>query len=464
VSAAARRGERAQRAAEAWDRWRWTNALLAFAEHATDGPVGTGGAHASAGPLGDVAVSVKDVFTVRGMVSRAGSLALDPAPADRDAVAVGRLRAAGAAIVAKGHCAEFAIGVTRTETRLGGSVLHPFDPHRSPGGSSGGDAVAVAAGVVDVALAGDYGGSVRWPAQAVGVYGLRTTAGMVPLDGRIPGAGATRADPTPGPPRRTTLQGQLEAVGLLARDPALLRRVLSVLAAQARPAEQAWPRVRLALTSSPEVGPLGADATAALGAVAAAAEALGWEVVDPGPVLAGAAESYATLRAGLDDLDDLRRLVSGREELLCADTLGALACAETTELCDTSALADARRTQAAVVARMTALFRSADALVLPVAAVGGTGGSDTVRVGGRWLDPAALMAHCRAVSVTGLPALSLPAVVGDDGRPVSVQIVGPSGADDRCCALGGALAAVLALPEPAAMGWGRSPGAGGARR
>jgi amidase len=421
-------------AARTWDNYRSTNALLAVDLHAEV---------ASEGPLAGLAFSVKDVFDTAGLASTGGSLLFEGRVPPTDAVAVDRLRRAGATLFAKGNCAEFGIGL-HTETRLGGRVLHPTDEHRSTGGSSGGDAVAVATGIVDFALAGDYGGSVRWPAQAVGVHGLRTSVGLVPRTGRIPGSGATLACPTPAPPDMTSLQGRLEVIGLFASTPGLLSRVLTVIAG---PDGQDWagrsgpgpagPRTgRVAVTTGREIAPVADDVVAALGVATAAARSSGYEIVDAHGILQDAVDLYARLRATLDDLVDLRRLSAGHEDRLCPGTQRALAAAPGPGG-ETLALDQARA--ATVVDRVVALLTTVDALLLPVAPVAATGPDGGARVAGRWLDDVELMAHCRAVSLTGLPALSMPVGTGPNG-PVSVQVVGAPGGDWTCCELAGELA------------------------
>src|SRR4051794_8137530 len=120
-----------------------------------------------AGPLCGVPFTVKDVIATAGTPTRCGSAAfVDNVPAV-DAVAVRRLRAAGAILIAKTNCPEFAFGVT-TDNQVYGVTTNPWGAH-SPGGSSGGEAALVASGASPLGLGTDYGGSLRWPAQCCGV-------------------------------------------------------------------------------------------------------------------------------------------------------------------------------------------------------------------------------------------------------------------------------------------------------
>lgn len=139
-------------------------------------------------PLAGLAVSVKDLFDVTGQVSRAGSTVLADAPVARqDALAVARLRAAGAALIGRTNMTEFAysgVGVNPHYGTPANAVA--TDLPRIPGGSSSGAAVSVAAGAAFVGLGSDTGGSIRIPAALHGIVGFKNTQRLVPLDGTVP--------------------------------------------------------------------------------------------------------------------------------------------------------------------------------------------------------------------------------------------------------------------------------------
>ncbi|HEX6678667.1 MAG TPA: amidase [Actinomycetes bacterium] len=132
------------------------------------------------GPLHGLPVAVKDLIDVAGVVTAAGSPKLAANRAERDAPLVERLRAAGAVVVGKTRTHEFAYGVLTPGT------VNPWDESRIPGGSSGGSAAAVAAGLVRLALGSDTAGSVRIPAACCGVVGFKPTYGAVPTSGVQP--------------------------------------------------------------------------------------------------------------------------------------------------------------------------------------------------------------------------------------------------------------------------------------
>jgi aspartyl-tRNA(Asn)/glutamyl-tRNA(Gln) amidotransferase subunit A len=184
--------------------------------------------HAADGPLAGVRVGLKDNIDTAGVRTSCGSAFFADRVPDIDAVVVTRLVDAGAEIVAKTNLSEFAIGLT-SQNSASGPVRNPWDPARIPGGSSGGSAAAVAVGLVDLALGTDTGGSVRLPAAACGVTGLRPSVGTVPDAGTFPMceivdtvgvlartvpmvarafavlAGRSVRDPVPAPPRRIGL-------------------------------------------------------------------------------------------------------------------------------------------------------------------------------------------------------------------------------------------------------------------
>lgn len=172
---------------------------------------------ADLGPLHGVPMTVKDAFAVEGMHTTWGEPAFAEHVADRDAAVVERLRAAGAIVVGKSNVHHMLADFGRTVNPLYGRTLNPRDPARTPGGSSGGAAAAVAAGLSYLEYGSDLAGSIRIPAAHCGVYGLKPTAGTVPLRGFQP----------PGPPAEPGRDFP-SAAGPLARSAADLRLALGV--------------------------------------------------------------------------------------------------------------------------------------------------------------------------------------------------------------------------------------------
>jgi aspartyl-tRNA(Asn)/glutamyl-tRNA(Gln) amidotransferase subunit A len=137
------------------------------------------------GPLHGVPISIKDIIDVRGLPTTAASKVREGCVAARDATSVAHLRQAGAVFVGKTNLHEFAFGTTNEDSAFG-PARNPYDPSRSPGGSSGGSAASVAAGMALATVGTDTGGSIRIPAAACGLVGLKPTLGEVSIDGVVP--------------------------------------------------------------------------------------------------------------------------------------------------------------------------------------------------------------------------------------------------------------------------------------
>jgi aspartyl-tRNA(Asn)/glutamyl-tRNA(Gln) amidotransferase subunit A len=137
------------------------------------------------GPLHGVPLSIKDILDIRGLPTTAASRVREGHVAERDASAIAHLRQSGAVFVGKTNLHEFAFGTTNEDSAFG-PARNPHDPTRSPGGSSGGSAASVAAGMALATVGTDTGGSIRIPAAACGIVGLKPTLGEVSIDGVVP--------------------------------------------------------------------------------------------------------------------------------------------------------------------------------------------------------------------------------------------------------------------------------------
>jgi aspartyl-tRNA(Asn)/glutamyl-tRNA(Gln) amidotransferase subunit A len=137
------------------------------------------------GPLHGVPISLKDLIDLRGTPTSAASRVRRRHVAAHDSVVSARLRAAGAVFVGKTNLHEFALGTTNEDSAYG-PVQHPLDPSRSPGGSSGGSAASILAGMCYASIGSDTGGSIRIPSAACGLVGLKPAFGEIPVEGVVP--------------------------------------------------------------------------------------------------------------------------------------------------------------------------------------------------------------------------------------------------------------------------------------
>ena len=182
------------------------------------------------GGLHGVPVTIKEAFNVAGMHTTWGNPQFGDFVADRDATVVARLREAGAIVVGKSNVASMLGDFAQTANELYGKTGNPWDTGRTPGGSSGGAAAAVAAGMTFLEYGSDLVGSIRIPASFCGVYGLRPSASIVPLTGFQP----------PGPPAPQSEMTYMSALGPLARTAGDLRLALRATAGPERPAANAF--------------------------------------------------------------------------------------------------------------------------------------------------------------------------------------------------------------------------------
>ena len=182
------------------------------------------------GPLHGVPMTIKDSFNVAGMHTTWGNPAFEDFVAESDATVARRLKEAGAIIVGKTNVAFMLGDFGQTANELYGVTNNPWDITRTPGGSSGGAAAALSAGMTFLEYASDLVGSIRIPASFCGVYGLKPSVGIVPLTGFQP----------PGPPPPPSDMTYMSAVGPLGRSPRDLRTTLSVTAGPENQAAKAY--------------------------------------------------------------------------------------------------------------------------------------------------------------------------------------------------------------------------------
>jgi AtzE family amidohydrolase len=360
--------------------------------------------------LSGVAVAVKNLFDVAGHVTLAGSAmrASDP-PAERDATVVARLRAAGAVLVGATNMDEFAYGFT-TENSHYGPTHNPHDFTRVAGGSSGGSAAAVAAGVVRVALGTDTNGSVRIPAAFCGVFGLRPTYGAVPCAGSV--LFAPSLD-TVGPLARTVLDLAAVMEVLVGSPTGWLVRVLGLGAEGLKIARAAGELSKGAL---PEV----------LAAVEIVADALGARNEVEIPEVQRARAAAITITAA-EGADQHQRVLRSAPESFDPRVRDRFVAGLTVPATDYLAAQRFRTWWRGEVAKA---FGDVDVLVLPVTACPAPViDQATIEIGGVTLPSGAVLGRfTQPLGLIGLPAMTVP-VATDGPLPVAAQLVGRPGGE-----------------------------------
>jgi amidase len=375
-------------------------------------------------PLLGVPVAVKDNMDVAGELTTHGT-GLVTEPATTDCEAVRRLRAAGAVIVGKTNMPELALWPQLTESQTFGATRNPWDRQRSPGGSSGGSAVAVVAGLVAGALGSDGGGSIRVPAASCGVFGIKPQRGRVPLE---PDADHWLGLTSFGPFARS--------VG----DGALLLDVLAGTTAYSQAARGAPGRLRIAVSTKPTL-PAKPKPTAreAVASTADLLRSLGHDVRERDPAY-GQVQPLFGPRYARGAWLDAERL--GRRSGLERRTRGIVRVGARME----GMARRARAKESARAARINVIFDDHDLLVTPVTAappapVGRYDGAGAVRT---FFAAGEFACYTAVWNVTGQPAASIPAGFDDDGLPTAVQLVARP--DDEATLL--AVAAQLEAARP----------------
>jgi len=367
-----------------------------------------------AGALAGVPVAVKNLFDIAGVTTLAGAkIAREDPPASQDATAVARLRAAGAAIVGATNMDEYAYGFV-TENAHYGATPNPHDPTRIAGGSSGGSAAAVAAGLVPLALGSDTNGSVRVPAALCGVYGLRPTYGRLSRAGTVLFAPSFDAI---GPFARSArdLAIACDAIqGTDPRDPVCRERQWEPLLPQV---DGGLAGVRIAIAG----GYFASGATAAaLAAVTEVARALDAQHEVTLPEAARARQAAFLITAAEGAQQHLENLRARPQDFDPATRDRFLAGA----LVPSQWVLRAQRFRRWYGDRLRELFADVDVLLTPTTPWAATPlGQREVEIAGQTVAVRPNLGRfTQPLSFVGLPALSVPVVQA--GLPLGVQLVG----------------------------------------
>jgi amidase len=392
------------------------------------------------GPLAGLPMTIKDTFDVEGLPASSG-LEANLRRHPRDAGAVAAAKQADAVIWGKTNTPVLA-GDWQTFNALYGTTNNPWDLERTPGGSSGGAAAALAARVTTLEIGSDIGGSLRVPASFCGVFSHKPTWGMVSQAGHIP--------PKPG----TLAERDLNVVGPMARSARDLRLLLSVLeqgplAAKAPPAELA--ELKLGVWLDEPGFPLDGQVRDVIEALVSQLAKRGASIERIRPVDGMAlVEAYSLLLssvlaedmppATLQTLHRLRgvaklaRRFGGRAAAWAAPVLARTA--------THSEWIAADEVRAKMGAQVRSLFGRLNAVIAPITPVTafrhdhrGFGARSLPTADGGRFAYLSMLNWIALATACGLPATAVPAGLAADGMPVGVQIIGPRAGDSRTLAI-----------------------------
>lgn len=356
-------------------------------------------------PLLGVPVSIKDLFDVRGEATSLGSLVYRDRIAEDDSEPVARLRRAGAVLVGKTNTPEFGQSAT-TDNLLGAPCTNPWDPRLTAGGSSGGAAASVGAGLASVALGSDGGGSIRIPAAFCGLFGIKPTLAEPADDGSFR---AMTDFVCPGP---------------IARTVADARVLLSVLLERPLNGEVPRPQ-RIAWCQAPEGRPVDPSVRSATERAVRLLRELGHEVREVALPIDGWLDAFGPLVLA-DEWRFRRHLLESAADGL---TSYARRTIEAAQSVTDESIAAAREMKSEIRERVATMFEHYDLIVTPTTATlpfeAGMRPTEIEgqRVSALW-GPFPFTAP---FNVSGSPAASMPVGL-EGGRPVGLQVVGP----DHC--------------------------------
>lgn len=414
---------------------------------AVDAEVAAGG---DPGPLAGVPIGVKELASVEGWPETEASLIYEHRIAAHDDTEVARLRGAGAVLVGQTTASEFG-AVSFTNTPLHGITRNPWNPDHTPGGSSGGSAAAVAAGLFPACTGGDGGGSIRIPASYCGLPGMKTTYGF---SGTGPAMFSFSETSVRGPLVRSVRDSAryldviagptLTDPGSLVRPEPFEARIVSGEAIDAlRGLRVAWSSTLGYASTEPAVSALARDAAEAL------VDAAGLQLIDvpielpkPGTswtvlgTLNEMAHHYENMRDRVPDLGDVMRLSVASFEHLRPEIL-----------------LKAMRGKWATVAASAAVFAEVDLVLTPTTPTTAFGaeGSLSGTVNGKEVSLMGLSAAFTApFNLTGQPACTLPAGIVD-GLPVGLQVVARRHDDVHCLAAAALVEQIRPWPKLAPM-------------
>jgi len=374
----------------------------------------------SQGALHGVPVTIKDTIETEGLRTTSGSkMRIDYVPRS-DAPAVARLKAAGAIVLGKTNAAEMAMDYN-ADNPVFGRTNHPQDASLTPGGSSGGEAVAIATYMSPGGIGSDLAGSIRIPAHFCGIYGLKPTTGRVPGEGQFP--------PSTGPYSLGAV------IGPMARSAGDLRLLLNVLSENSGGQNAELRGLRAAWYADDGFAPVTDDTARVVATAAAALAGAGFVCEERRPPHVDRGNELWLKLFSRASVVQLRKVYKGREQEGGSFVSWRLATADETPPPSLDEYIAAWMERDRLREDLVQWMEKTPLIVAPVGATPAyTHDTLKVTVRGSTIGTFKAFSYAQTFNVFDLPAVTIPAGRSSDGLPIGIQIVGRPFAEEMVLA------------------------------
>jgi Asp-tRNA(Asn)/Glu-tRNA(Gln) amidotransferase A subunit family amidase len=362
------------------------------------------------GSLHGVPVTIKDTIETAGLLTTSGSKVRSDFVPKRDAPAVSRLKAAGAIVLGKSNAAELAMDYT-ADNLVFGRTNHPLDQSLTPGGSSGGEAVAISTFMSAGGLGSDLAGSIRIPSHFCGITGLKPTTGRVPGEGQFP--------PSVGPYSLGAV------IGPMARTVADVRSLFRAIANNSSTDSQDISKFRVAWYCEDGIAPITEETRQAVKVAAGALSDAGLIVEEKRPPHIERANELWLKIFSRASVVQLRKVYEGREDEAGSFVTWRLRTADDMAVATLDEYISAWMNRDLLRAELLNWMESTPILVCPVGAAPAYK-HDTLKVtvDGASMGTFRAFSYSQAFNLFDLPAISVPVGKSKEGLPIGVQIVG----------------------------------------